>query len=330
MSADLTYWVARPAEAELRRSIEQAASIVLVYGARRMGKSSLVARALDYARMQDSATVLTDLGNLSSTEMETIEALYRALAGRIAGQLRLPIDENRDWDPRYPASLNFERFVRRRALAGCSGQLVWAIDNIDRLVDCSFASDVFGLFRAWHNERSYSSSGPWTRLTLVIAHATEPQLFINDPNQSPFNVGIRITLENLTVDEIADLNAKFGLPLQTRQEEVKFRELVAGQPYLAQRGLCEMAKRKMDFATFAAAAADDDGPYGDHLREFLCQTEQDPALAAEVRGLLRAKNTLGIDRFYELRSRGLVSGHSADRARILCEIYRSYLARHLL
>jgi hypothetical protein len=60
-----------------------------------------------------------------------------------------------------------------------------------------YASDIFSLFRSWHNLRALDPYGPWCRLTIAIAYATEAHLFISDLNQSPFNVGTRLTLEDL-------------------------------------------------------------------------------------------------------------------------------------
>ena len=57
---------------------------------------------------------------------------------------------------------------------------------------CPFGSDFFALLRALFNDRARGEESPWSRLIIVIAYATEPHLFIRDPNQSPFNVGTRI------------------------------------------------------------------------------------------------------------------------------------------
>ena len=72
---------------------------------------------------------------------------------------------------------------------------------------------MFGLFRSWNNERLLDPSGSWSRFTLVIAYATEAHLFITDVNQSPFNVGTRLTLEDFTREQVAELNRRYGSPL---------------------------------------------------------------------------------------------------------------------
>jgi len=85
------------------------------------------------------------------------------------------------------------------------------LDEVDRLITCGFGSEVFGLFRSWHNERSLDPSGPWERLTMAIAYATEAHLFITDVNQSPFNVGTRLTVEDFTLSQVADLNERYSV-----------------------------------------------------------------------------------------------------------------------
>ena len=89
--------------------------------------------------------------------------------------------------------------------------------QLDQAGDQEIASEVFGLFRSWHNERALDPDGPWRRLTLAIAYATEAHLFITDVNQSPFNVGTRLTLEEFTFEQVEDLNQRHGSPLCHRE-----------------------------------------------------------------------------------------------------------------
>ena len=74
----------------------------------------------------------------------------------------------------------------------------------------AYSADVFGLFRSWHNARSLNPGGPWSRLTLAIAYATEAHLFITDLNQSPFNVGRHIQLLGFDQDQTEELNRRYG------------------------------------------------------------------------------------------------------------------------
>src|SRR5205085_3187112 len=154
-------------------------------------------------------------------------------------------------------------------LGKTSGPILWVLDEVDRLFPFAFGTEVFGLFRSWVNERALDPSGMWGRLTLAIAYATEAHLFITDMNQSPFNVGTRVTLADFTLEQVAELNQRYGSPLRDPAEISQFYELLGGQPYLTRRGLHELSARNLSFADFEVQATRDEGPVGDHLRRIL-------------------------------------------------------------
>jgi len=176
------------------------------------------------------------------------------------------------------------------------------MDEVDRLFSTSFGSEVFGLFRSWHNERSLDPEGPWQKLTLAIAYATEPHMFITDMNQSPFNVGTRIVLADFDLENVAELNQRHGDPLKNRDEVKKFYTLLGGQPYLTRRGLNEISSKQISVSEFESQAAKDDGPFGDHLRRILVSLAQDPALVEVMRASVSGKQAATTEMFYRLRS----------------------------
>ena len=173
-------------------------------------------------------------------------------------------------------------------------------------------------------------AGPWERLTLAIVYATEAHLFIADQNQSPFNVGTRLELDDFTRDQAATLNRLHGEPLSDSTALARFHRLVNGQPYLTRRGLHEMASKGLSFNEFERIAETDEGPYGDHLRRILVLLARDAPLCDIVRGILRGQPAPTPESFYRLRSAGLMAGDSARDVRPRCQLYANYLERHLL
>src|SRR5205085_2196570 len=144
------------------------------------------------------------------------------------------------------ASVNLTRYMQQEVLPRVAAPVVWGLDEVDRLFACDFGSQVFGMFRSWHNDRVLNPGGPWSRLTLAMAYATEHHLFISDLNQSPFNVGTRLTLEEFTPEQVTDLNRRYGSPLRDAAELRWMLLLVGGHPYLVHRGLHEMATTGID------------------------------------------------------------------------------------
>jgi serine/threonine protein kinase len=327
---DSQFYIVRPTDNEFLSAITRNDSIVLVKGARQMGKTSLMARGLGLARKTGAKVVLTDFQKLNAAHLQSIDAFFLALAGAIADQLDLEIAPEDTWNPRRGASMNFERFMRREVLSKVESRLVWGMDEVDRVFSCSFASEVFGLFRSWHNERSLDPRGPWQKLTLAIAYATEAHLFITDINQSPFNVGTRLMLEDFTRDQVAELNHRYGSPLKTAGQVDEFCTLLGGHPYLTRRCLHELASRRLDFSAFVTEISRDEGPVGDHLRRILVSLAQDPKLCDVARSLLKGAPSCSAEEFYRLRTSGIIVGESAREMKFRCQLYHLYLQRHLL
>src|SRR6185369_2500487 len=161
------------------------------------------------------------------------------------------------------ANTNFGRFVRRHVLRR-DEHVVWALDEVDRFFPYAYASEVFGLFRSWHNRRALDPSAPWHRLTLAMAYATEASLFITDINQSPFNVGTRLTLRDFTSEQVAELDRRHGAPLADPRDLAIFSSLVGGHPYLVRQGLLALATGTTLEALLELAPSVE-GPFGEHL-----------------------------------------------------------------
>jgi hypothetical protein len=326
---DSEFYVTRPADAELLAAIAKRDSIVLIKGARQMGKTSMLARGLQYAREQNVPAVSTDLQKFNAENFKTVNRLYLTMAESIADQLNLETEPAVSWDDRRGPNANFERFLRKEILGRLNTPLVWGLDEVDRLFVTPFGSEVFGLLRSWHNERALDPTGPWSRLTVVIAYATEAHLFIADINQSPFNVGTRLALEDFTPVQVADLNRRYHSPVKSQDELNRFTRLVGGHPYLVRRGLHELATRKLSFDAFEDQAARDEFFYGDHLRRMLVLLAREPELSQVMRGVLDGQPCPTPESFERLRSAGFVTGHYPQEARPRCRLYTMYLRRHL-
>ncbi len=327
---DSPLYVVRSIDSEFHRAISRNDSVVLVKGARQIGKTSLLARGLYQARQDGARIILTDLQKLTDSQLESAETLFRTLAESISDQLSLNISVTDVWNESRGWNVNFERFMRRDVLANAEAPIIWGLDEIDRLFGFPYSKSVFGLFRAWHNERSLDPDGPWSRLTLAIAYATEAHLFISDLNQSPFNVGTRLALEDFTLSEVADLNQRYGSPLQTENEIGRFVELVGGHPYLVRRGLHALAHGSETLDRFLAKAVREDSVFGDHLSRMYKSLRQDESLCDAMREVLRGHGCPSPDSFYRLQSAGLIAGESDVEAHPRCSLYRSFLERRLL
>jgi hypothetical protein len=163
---------------------------------------------------------------------------------------------------------------------------------------------------------------------MAVVHATEPHLFIQDLNQSPFNVGTKIVLQDFTREQVAELNRRFH-SLLTPEDAQRFFELVGGHPFLARRGFEELSKPGVTMQALEESAARDDGPFGDHLRRMLVLLAKDNELSAAARSVLEGKPEMSRDSFFRLRSAGVLAGDSVEGAHMRCRLYADYLKRQM-
>lgn len=317
------FYIERPADAQFHAAIRRRDSFALLQGAREVGKTSLLARGLEQARNSGVRVVLTDLKKLTLDACSSLEKLLFTLAQFIADSLGLAAPL---WNNNVNATTNFERYLRADVLGAVDGQLLWGLDEVDRLFSFPYHSDVFGLFRSWHNARALDPDGPWLRLTLALSYATEAHLFINNLNQSPFNVGTRLVLEDFTLSQVTALNERYGGPLG-QDDMAQFFRLINGHPYLVHYGLYFMKVRNLSWRDFASVADRDDGPFGNHLRHVSQSLQADAGLNQAVQRMVLGKPKLGMREFSRLRSAGILIGNSPHGAKLRCELYEKYLKR---
>jgi len=326
---DSKFYVVRRVDTDLEAAIARRDSIVLIKGARQMGKTSLLARTIQQARQHGMRVLLTDLQKLAADQFANLDIFFRAIADIMADQLDLDVFPDEVWRAGRSPNTNFERYLRRQVLEPSPEPLLWAMDEVDRLFNCAFGSDVLALFRTWHNECALAPAKPWTRMTLAIAYATEAHLFITDPNQSPFNVGTKLELADFSREQVADLNRRYGSPLCEPAEFLQLYTLLNGQPYLTRHALNVLVQDNLRLPDLEAVADRDDGPFADHLRRLLLMLGRDPALVETVREVLAGGCCPDYERFYRLRSAGILAGDSKDEARLRCGLYQRYLRRQL-
>lgn len=323
------FYVLRDADRELTRALERGDSIVLIRGPRQIGKTSLLARGLEQARAAGAIILLTDFQALSERYLETPERFFQHLIVFLSMQLGRPYRPDQDWDMGLDPLLNLELFLQNTVLTQQGARVLWGMDEVDRLRNHTFSVDFFGLIRSWHNRRALQPHGPWSKLTVLVSYATEAHLLIPGLNQSPFNVGTAITLDDFTAVQVYDLNTRYERPLKNTAEHQSFYRCFGGHPFLTRRGFDELARSGGTWSELDAVATQEEGPFRDHLRRLLMFLQTDPLLAEAFLQVLRGEDHVPLEMFYRLRSGGLVSGQSVKHVRVRCQLYSNYFQNHL-
>ncbi len=323
------FYVERDADGELQMALERGDGIVLVKGARQAGKTSLLARGIQSARRDGACVAFAHLQLLSQATLASADTLFLSLAHSLEEQLDLPVSPTDAWDERRSPGANLRRYLRSEVLTLAGPRLVWALDEVDRVLQCADSDDFFGFLRSLHDERALDPGGPWGGLSFVMAYSTEAHLLIADAHQSPFNVGTRIALEDFTPEQVADLNARHGNPLRGASDLGRYMDILGGQPYLTRLGLFEMATRGTSLDDLEVWAIDDRWIFGDHLMRMWALVSRESALSAAIADVSGGR-PCGADAFYRLRSAGILSGSSPADSRIRCGLYARYFAQRVM
>ena len=328
ISEDSPFYIERSTDIEFLQAIRNKESIVLVKGPRQMGKTSLIGRGAKLVKELGWRQATTDFQKLSTVQLENEETFYKVLAATVARQLKFQYDWESEWLDVFGPNMNMDNFIRA-ALEASDKPFVWFMDEADKLFGLKCASDFFGLVRSWHNSRATEPGGPWDRFTVVIGYATEAHLFIQDLNQSPFNVGRQLTLQPFTLEQTEELNRRHSSPIPSRAEIEQLQELVGGQPFLTRRAFDVLARGTMDFPTLLATADRDDGPFGDHLKRILISVSQLPDVLAAMRASLTNPQINDSDGFHRLLAAGVVQQGSDNKVVFRNQLYPRYMAAHM-
>jgi hypothetical protein len=189
---DSPFYVRRAADETIERLVTHDGVTVLVKGARQVGKTSLLARAQAHARSKGLRIFYIDFQLVDESRFENLKTLLQYLAARIAKELRTKVKPVDVWDDMLGATDSLTDFIEQAVLDDAASPVVFAFDEVDNVFKHEYRNGFFAMVRAWHNLRAMRQV--WNHLNLLIGHSTEPALFIDDINQSPFNVGEPIRL----------------------------------------------------------------------------------------------------------------------------------------
>jgi hypothetical protein len=236
------------------------------------GKTSLLVRYLSRCKSFEKHDALVDFQVFGRTQLDNLAACLTSFARVILRELALDPALHRP----LAAPLELTDFMEDVVLGKATRPISLGLDEVDRLLECEWREDFFGMLRHWHERRARKSE--WRRLDLAMVLATEPSLLISNPAQSPFNVVTPVRLPPFSAIELRRLNAAHG-DLLDRAALQALLELTGGHPFLARTAFFYCLTEGVSFKAFRDSAADEGGPYGDHLRARLSELIRHPNLA---------------------------------------------------
>lgn len=298
---DDPYYIARPADQVIEALASNIGVTLTIKGSRQVGKSSLLLNFISKCQRQKKGVAFVDFSIFSNDDY----ADYPTFLSRLAFVLQCQLDQATEKRPAIDSQFAMIQFLENSILTVVSGPLVIAFDEVDRMLGRNYQADFFTMLRCWHNSRT-PLTPKWQMLDLAMSISTEPYLLINEADRSPFNVGRIITLEGFTRDHCCELNQRYHNILSKEEVNILW-DLLHGHPYLTRLAFYLLtAPDKLSFQELIDTAADEHGPFNDHLRALLTRLHKAPALMKALQQIIRNGVLPDQELYYCLYGAGLV------------------------
>ncbi|MBE8986382.1 AAA-like domain-containing protein [Nostoc sp. LEGE 12450] len=307
--------------------------LIRIKAPRKTGKSSLLNRMIAYAREQGYQIVYLDFQEADQDVFASLDKFLRWFCVNVSRQLNLLPCLDDFWDTEMGSKVSCKIYFEAYILQYIDNSpLVLALNEVHRVFEHpNIAQDFLPMLRFWHEQAKQDQI--WQKLRMVVVHTTEIYIPLK-LNQSPFNVGITITLPPLTLNQVQNLALSYGLNCAADSEEAKhlapLQAMVGGHPYLVSLALYHLCQEEMTLEVLLETASTPVGIYSQHLRELLSLLQKDPKLMSAMQQVITTDEKVELDAIaaYKLESMGLVK-LNGNQAHVMCELYRLYFSQQL-
>lgn len=322
---DSIFYIERTADRDCLKYLTGSYAVTLFVNApMQMGKSSLMRRVLhQIKRAQQYAYI--DFQKFTEQYLADEENFFIQLCLMIGEALGISEAIDHYWTGRRTNIVKCSRYMTQHVIPRVNGPFILALDEVERMQNCSFRTNFFGMLRTWHNDRVDNEY--LAKMSLFLSSSTDPYLLIDNPNQSPFNVAIPISLQDFTLGEVHELNRRHNSPLNIAQIN-DLMDLLEGHPFLTRLALYLLVLDKINLSTLLAQATADEGPFGEHLRHYLRRVLRKPELKQALT-LVSQNRALAEDEvFHRLREAGLIK-KSGQEVIFRNKLYERYFKERL-
>lgn len=307
------------------QEITKPGALIRIQSPKKMGKTSLLIRIIDYAEKQNYHTIHLSLSQAETEIFSSTKRFFRWICANVTQQLELESALNYYWDEDIGALVSCTIYFQNYILEKTSNPIILAFDEINRIIEYpNIAHDFLSLLRSWH-ERSKDTPN-WQKLRIIIVHSMDIYIPLKT-NQSPLNLGLVIELTPFNKNQIEDLVKRHELQATSAEIE-KLIRLTGGFPYLVRLALYHCASCNLTLEYILENAATDRGIFRQHLQNLLWKIKQNNNLYNVFQQVLTAPIELDDPLVFKLKSWGLVH-LEGNKARVSCHLYRDYFNAHI-
>ncbi len=164
----------------------------------------------------------------------------------------------------------------------------------------------------------------WQKLRLIVVNSTDIYIPLQ-MNQSPFNVGLPIVLNEFNKQQVQQLAQRYKLKWKDGQEAELLMAMVGGHPALIHTALYYLSRGKITLAQLLETAPTCTGIYYHHLQRLWATLQEQPNLAIAFHQVTNAPQPVQLEPIlaYKLRSMGLIKLYE-NKATLSCHLYQQY------
>jgi AAA+ ATPase superfamily predicted ATPase len=328
MDVDSRFYIRRAADEEVLNEVARSRGLATVLGPRQTGKTSLILQAYVNVRRVEPRlkSVFVDFQAFHNSDFKSLEAIWCAIAVKVREQLALDGWGQDKWAKKANFDYNFSRFLDGFVFAADSTPVLLCLDEVDRVFSSPLKSDFFSSVRAFYNRSAYDQT--LKKMRWLLSTSSEPSFFIEDLNQSPFNVGLRVNLNTFTVEETAEFARRHGVAADATVVD-RIQEYTGGRPFIVHLMLYHMALNPENLEQFFDGQSAGGGIFLDHLNYYLKHFQKDRDLRAAMKKVMDGKGCDDVRMTDRLEAAGLARRDPALKLVCHCRLYRDYFSRVL-
>jgi len=330
MAVNSRFYIMRQADQDVFEAIHNTQqTLVAIRGASQTGKTSLImhtSAAVDITKSQIQRAFV-DLQGLPKTTFRSLDTIWRTITLRIAAQLKVKKWNKDSWDSDIEDhEENISQFLEGYVFEQNERPLLICLDEVNRVFTTSIKSEFFGSIRVFYNRGALDPM--WKNVKWLLATSSEPAFFIEDGDQSPFNIGLQVDLDTFTIEELAIFARRHGLSFGTPELEAIIN-YCGGRPYLVHILFYHLVRRSHSLDQLFNTQTAGNGVFRSHLWHYMKQFQKEPELAHTMKKVIAGEGCDSLILEERLESAGLVRRDKNQKIVSLCRLYSEYFGQEL-
>jgi len=325
------FYIKRKADDDVLDGVQRQRGLVTIRGPRQTGKTSLMLQVYSRFRTTESLRpVIVDFQSLSEHDFESLDNVWKAVASKMEDHLGLDMPDvnisdlniSEYWNHKASYDRNLSGFLDKYVFSEKENPVLLCLDEVDRVFSSPVKNDFFASVRAFYNRGAYDPA--WKKVRWILSTSSEPSFFIEDNNQSPFNIGLAVKLGAFNHEETALFANRHGLSLN--QGDIgRIMDYVGGRPYPVHLILYHMALQTECCGQLFDAETAGGGVFQDHLKQYIMQFQQEPELASAMKQVICGKGCPNVKLADRLEAAGLVKPDDLGQKIVCtCSLYMDY------